>query len=467
MSSTELTNTAALSSPCHDPHTFSAGMRCVDTTDNKRIGVLMEMVGALSRATDPADVLRVYSAGVAQLGGSEGYISLSTRNLRPGEYRITRMLLDASDMSVMASADPWRGHANLPVHTGGFFGHLIRTAYPQLIQHLKLLNDPVLGDKLAHFGSMMAVPLFDDGEPLNWAILLKRDPEAFTMEDLEESILRSNLVGGKVKYTLLAKQLRDANERIRGEMQQIARIQRSLLPQSLPHIPGLSIATSYETFDTAGGDLYDFRLLGRNANGQPDPTGPLAMLIADAAGHGPAAAVVTAMLNAILYAYPYREGDGPASVLAYANEHLYAKRLEGTFVTAFLAQYNPATRELTYARAGHTPPLLKNPASSDGSVARLDAVGGIPLGVLDNTAFENATITLQPGQTLVMYTDGITEAMSPRGEMFGVEGIERALEQCSGEPACVVNSLTTALREHEDGVRPADDQTIVAVKVGT
>lgn len=440
-------------------------MRTIDTMGNPRIPVLMEMVGALSRQTEPRDVLRVFSEGVGRLYGHRGYISLSVRGLRPGEYRITRMLTESNGALRIHSSDPWSVINTMPVHRGGIFGEIIRTAYPELIHDLDIPNDPVVGDALAGFRSLMAIPLFDNGEPLNWAIMLDKEPEAFSVDDLEEQILRANLVGGTVKNTLISKQLREANEQIRQEMEQIARIQRSLLPQSLPHVPGLTIATSYETFDTAGGDLYDFAQLKREENRPVQADDPLAILIADASGHGPAAAVVTAMLNAIIYAYPRERKDGPGPVLEYANRHLFSKRLEGTFVTAFLAVYDPLDRSLVYANAGHNPPLIKD-AGSGGPVKRLDQVGGIPLGVMDDGVFENGKIMLEPGQTLVMYTDGITEAMNPQREMFGTAGIEQALHLCSGEPDCVINSINTALRQHEAGVRPRDDQTIVAVKVG-
>ena len=460
MSSSNLTISAPLKTPTDQ---MLLGMDRVDLTGNPRISVLMELVGTLSRLSEPRDVLRVFSEGMRKLYGLRGYISLSTRNLNPGEYRITRMLTEFDGAMRIHTSDPWSVINTLPIHTGGLFGQIIRSAYPQLIHRLNVPNDPVLGDALSTFGSLMAIPLFDGGEPLNWAIALDADPQGFSMEELEESILRANLVGGTVKNTMMAKQLREANARIQREVEQIAKLQRSLLPQSLPQVPGVSIATSYETFDTAGGDLYDFAVLKPGPEGSTKFDGWLAMLIADASGHGPAAAVLTAMLNTLVYAYP-RRGDGPGAVFEFANRHLHSKRMEGTFVTAFLAVFDPTTRNLIYARAGHNPPLLKNPGTG-GSVTRLEAVGGIPLGIVDEVKFENAQITMAPGQTLVMYTDGITEAMDPHRRMFGVEGIERALEACSGEPACVVNSIMTALKEHQGGVRPSDDQTIVAMKV--
>lgn len=439
------------------------GMQCLDTSNNPRIPVLMELVGAMSRANDPREVLSVFAEGVTKLYGPRGYISLSTRNLRPGQYRITRLLVENAAQKIHL-ADPWSVVASLPIHTGGFLGEIIRSAYPEVIHHLNIQDDPVIGNALADYRAMMAIPLFDNGEPLNWSIQLSKDPEAFTEVELENAILRANLVGGTVKNTLVSKQLREANDRIRSEMENIARIQKALLPQDLPKIPGLTIATSYEAFDTAGGDLYDFRVFNDRLVGVTDkPQDILVMLIADAAGHGPAAAVVSAMLNAILYAYP-ASADGPAAVLDHANRHLCAKRLEGIFVTAFMAAYHPPTRTLVYARAGHNPPLIKN-AGQGGAVRRLEDIGGIPLGIVSDTNYVNGSIVLEPGQTLVLYTDGITEAMNSNREMFGVKGIEDALEQCTGEPACVVNSINAALKEHQGSVRPGDDQTIVAIKV--
>ncbi len=439
-----------------------AGMACVDTSGNPRIPVLMEMVGALSRAGKPQEVLREFAKGLNKLQRNDGFISISTRDLPPGHYRITRQLLGGTPDKI-DSTDPWHDRNEIPVHSGGFIGEIIRQAYPELIHHLNIKNDQVLGNALEEFGSLIAVPLFDNGEPLNWSISLRRNAEGYTVEQLEDAILRNNLVGSTVRNVLAAEEIAKAHDTIRREMHRIADIQRALLPETMPEITDLSIAASYETFDSAGGDYYDFLPLGRLADGRPDPDAPWCLLIADASGHGPAAAVVMAMLHAILHAYPY-VADSPGQVLQHANEQLCAKRIEGTFVTAFMAIYHPTTRQLVYARAGHNPPLIKN-AGPGGSVRRLEAVGGIPLGVMNDIEYEDAAVIIEPGQSLVLYTDGITEAMDSDGVMFGIEGIERALITCTGEPTCVVGSVGNALKEHEAGIRPSDDQTLVVARV--
>jgi sigma-B regulation protein RsbU (phosphoserine phosphatase) len=426
--------------------------------------MLMELVGALSRASDPKSVLLTFAAGYNRIYGPRGYVSLSTRGLGPGEYRITRLMADV-DPEEFAAVDTWSNPAASPVRRGGLLGEIIRSAWPEVIHHLDVPDDPVVGDFFAPFGSLMAIPLFADGEPLNWAITLRKSPEGFSVEELEEAILRSNLVGGTVRSTLMARQLREAHRSIEREIEKIAEIQRSLLPSAMPEIAGLSLAASYETFGSAGGDYYDFLPLGaRDDEGRADPRGPWAIIVADASGHGPSAAVVMAMLHALLHALP-RHPEGPAEMLDFVNEHLHAKRIDNSFVTALVAFYDPVPRRLVYARAGHNPPVLMRRGSGGWVMDRLEEVGGVPLAVLPDVRYEEATIQLEPGQTLVLYTDGVSEARSPEGVMFGVAGIEHSLTECTGAPECVIDHVTTALKIHEATVRPRDDQTLVVVRV--
>ena len=185
------------------------------------------------------------------------------------------------------------------------------------------------------------------------------------------------------------------------------------------------------------------------------------ILIADASGHGPAAAVIMAIVHAILHAYP-REPKGPSEILAHVNKHLIQKRITGSFMTAFLGFYDPRTQVFTYANAGHPPALLKSPG---GTVTELDEVDGFPLGIVDDATYNEASVQLNPGQTVVLYTDGISEAVNAKGQMFGISGLKHSIIRCSGEPDCVAENALVALRKHEAGVRPRDDQTLLAFQV--
>jgi sigma-B regulation protein RsbU (phosphoserine phosphatase) len=317
---------------------------------------------------------------------------------------------------------------------------------------MRLADDPVLGDAVAKMRSAMVLPLYDEGEARYWNIPFRTERAAFRREEMENSWMVANLTGGTNSRLLLVEEVKKLNAALRQQFEEVARVQRSLLPRKTPDIPGVEIATSYLTSDQAGGDYYDFFRFDSGAWG---------ILIADVSGHGAAAATVMAMLHGILHAYT-GPGKAPDAVLKYANKRLLEASIDGTFVTAFLGIYEPETARLTYARGGHNPPLLKNGRS--GEVATLDSVGSLPLGVFEPYDVTSACVQLQPMDTLVLYTDGITEAMNAAREMFGPGRLDEALTGCSGAPDCVVDSVHGALFKHTGSLARKDDQTLVAIR---
>jgi len=435
--------------------------------DPLHIAIAMDLVRGLSSATHPDEVLRVFAEGWSKLGKiSSGYASLSCRGLEPGEYWITRFLLDAA-WSDVAKSDAWLASQEKKICRGGLLGQIVETGMPVAINDLNVPDDPVLGDKLASVRSLMAIPLFEEGEIRNWSIQLSDKPDSFNDKSLRETLVRGNLVGGTVGHVKTAIALREANEKAQAEVQRIASIQRALLPGSLPQIPGLSLATSYETYDQAGGDFYFFHRGGtRSVTPDALPTGQWGIMIGDVSGHGPSAAVVMAMVESIVATYPSRPGSGVGDFLSYINQHLCTKQINGQFVTAFASSYNPDTRELTYARAGHPPPLLRRCDGEGGmTIDQLEGDGGLPLGVYEEETYETATVTLEPGHTLVLYTDGIPETRGPDGSFFGIDGINHALGHCSGQAHCAIDTIMSSVRKHEAGSRPQDDQTLVVFRV--
>lgn len=433
----------------------------MDVEQSESIKLFMDMVIKVSTAERPHDVMKAFSKAMSKTMGDVALITVTCKGLKPGKYKVTR-LIDDKGVNHAETDDPWYKRDELPTATGGFLGKLISTQTPKLCHDLNIDDDPIIGDFLKPYGSLMAVPAFIDGVAMNWAITLRKDPAGFSSADLQESILRANLIGAMVNNVIVNKELRRLNDQMEREVERIANIQRALLPTHLPEITGLEMAASYNTYDRAGGDVYDFVCLKAPPTERAiDPNARWAIMVGDVSGHGPSAAVVMAMLNSILYAYPTLP-EGPAELLTFANRHLCAKRIEENFVTAFMAFYDPETRILSYARAGHPPALLKSP---NAPLRQLDEGGGLPLGVIEDTTYEEHSITLKPLQTLVLYTDGIAESINIEEKMFGIPGIEQSLVDCSGEPDCVVGSIMNALRQHEGGVRPNDDQTIVAIQV--
>ena len=440
----------------------------VDVSTSTRLPVQTDLLTASSRSKDPVTLLRMFAQGLRHLYGRRPVLLLSTHGLAVGEFAIG-LLVGEDGVERIGATEPWTGHG-LPIHgggCGGLLGGIVRRGTPRLLHHLDPRDDPVLPPPLPAIASstacrsLVAVPIYEAGSPHNWLVLLDPAPEGFTLADLEELNLRANLVGAMINHLRVARQLHDAQVYIQREVERIAAIQRALLPPELPAIPGVALAASYATFDRAGGDLYDVRPARLGSDGVPDLW---SLLIADASGHGPSAAVLTAVLDALLRSYA-NEPPGPADMLAYANRLLCGKRLGDAFVTAFLGLYEPATRTLAYAAAGHNPPLLRGPGVPAGRVSSLDRAGGLPLGIACEATYDVATVCLEPGSTLLLYTDGACEAMNPLGELLGMAPIEHVLAGCAGSPGELVEQLLGTLRRHECGRRPCDDQTLLALQL--
>jgi len=214
----------------------------------------------------------------------------------------------------------------------------------------------------------------------------------------------------------------------------------------------------------AGGDLYDFFPLDEHPE-DPAHAGATpsrwCVFIGDIEGHGLAAAMVMAIVQAVLHVNPSGTGT-PAGLLMYGNRQLCSSRIGG-LVTAFLGIYEPASRRLTYATAGHPPPLLRRAA--DEAIRALDAVGSYPLGIDESETFQEASVQLERGDILLLYTDGITDARPTATDLFGVDRLTRMLRDGGDQPAELIDGLRATVRAHEQGEAAKDDQTIVAARV--
>lgn len=430
------------------------------TTDNPNIALLVDAMRAVSRETEPNRVLYTFGRRLHRIRPVDIFLSVSTRGLAPGEYKITRLFrtADMYDESLgerlEEQQNPWLRWDDLPTHVGGFIGDVIALGEPQLMQELDLRGDPAFGDELEGMGSCMALPLFDQGEAINWSFQFRTAHDGFTLEMLEQTLITSNLFGNATRNLVALKQVKELHAALEKQFEEVARVQQMLLPKRLPTVPKMKLAASYLTSTHAGGDYYDFFEF---------PDGRWGVLIADVSGHGAGAATVMAMLHAILHGYS--DSASPASILRYANERLVAAELEGMFVTAFFGVFDPDAATFEYSRAGHNPPRIK---LGTGEVRALDGAATLPLGIFDEFEPTSERVTLSPMDTIILYTDGITEAFSPsgagEGDMFGVHRLDDALEGCSGEPECVVDSVHAALHAHTRSLDRDDDQTLVALR---
>lgn len=434
----------------------------MDEIDLRGHPVLDEYVLVLRRMSalhEPSEIQRLFTSSSRRLDRSIGYISVSRRNLPAGHYKITRTVLNDNDAE-QSTYNPWQKWNDMPLYTGGIIGDLIKEPRPRLIHNLRIENDPVLGDALVPFRSLIAVPLFDDGKDLNWSIMVHPDPKGLSLDQTSEFFMRANLGGRVTKGIIDKNKVEELLAERQRQLLDIANIQRNLLPERLPHLPGIVLATSYLPCNESGGDYYDFFEFS---------DGRLGMIIADVSGHGAGAATVMAMLQTILHEAHQRGSDEePGRVLAYANDALGRRRIDGGFVTAFLGVLSEDKKQLVYANAGHNRPILRRMgAGGVGTVTQIEGGLSFPLGVVSEVEFEQAEINLQPSDSIVMYTDGITEARSrpPEREMFGEQRLHAAIEGCSGAPECVIDSIHRDLFDHTQARDREDDQTIVALRL--
>jgi sigma-B regulation protein RsbU (phosphoserine phosphatase) len=256
----------------------------------------------------------------------------------------------------------------------------------------------------------------------------------------------------------LRDQLLTAQADLHRELKVVGEIQRSLLPEDLPPIPGFDIASYYQPSAMAGGDYFDIVPLVDDQWG---------LIVADVAGHGASAAVIMAVMRTLVHAHLPRNRFLPScEFLEFMNRQMAGTYMrDGRFVTVWCAVLDPAARTLTYASAGHNPPRLVR----RGAVIPLDAVNGLPVGIESDSTYEEVTVTLEPGDLLMCYTDGITEAARVRGgdrEFFETERLDRILiESCLDDARDCVRRVTNAVNAFSGAAVPTDDQTMLVVRV--
>jgi sigma-B regulation protein RsbU (phosphoserine phosphatase) len=414
-----------------------------------RLNVVIQTMREMSRQTDPQEMVRSYARRMQQLLPVDRRISLSRRDLKYPAVRVTRFSEWDEDIN------PWKEPDRLPVLHGGLLSELIYDDVPRIINNLELSPDDPSYPFLEGQRSLMALPLYDRGESLNMVVLGRTIPDAFDVNELPERVWMSNLFGRAAMNLVLAEQLEEAYRQVDRELQAVADIQRSLLPQEMPRIDTLKIATHYQTSRRAGGDYYDlFRLTD-------DQWG---LLIADVSGHGTPAAVMMAVTHCIAHVYP-GEPTPPDRLLRYLNRQLtrHYTAQSGHFVTAFYGVYEARTRRLTYSCGGHNPPRLLRCGS--GSVHSLDEATMPPLGFMTDIEYGSHQIQLEPGDRLVLYTDGVIEAQNASGEMFGTHRLDESLCRCTGGVEQSIERVLAHLEAFTGGQPAADDRTLLIADV--
>ncbi|MFQ6101982.1 MAG: PP2C family protein-serine/threonine phosphatase [Anaerolineae bacterium] len=240
--------------------------------------------------------------------------------------------------------------------------------------------------------------------------------------------------------------------RLERELQMAYEVQAELLPRETPQVPGWEFAARWQPAREVAGDYYDFI---------PGHGGQLGLVIADVSDKGMPAALFMALTRSIVRASVNR-APSPADGIAHANRLICADSTGGMFVTLFYALLNAETGEITYVNAGHNPPLLCR-ADQD-HLTELTRTG-MALGVVEDTPFEQRALRLNPGDFILLYTDGVTDATDAHGQDFGMERLQRVVLDHRHAPAAdVMAVLERAIGDFASSAAPFDDVAMVVMR---
>ncbi len=253
---------------------------------------------------------------------------------------------------------------------------------------------------------------------------------------------------------------REEAARLAGEMDAARRIQIGMLPESDNAFPGetrLHLKAFMQPAKMVGGDFYDFFMLDSNR---------LFFMIGDVSGKGLPASLFMAVSKTLCHSLAIRHEDNVRKMAQVFNAELSHENPEMLFVTGIIAVLDLRDGNMVFCNAGHDAPYLITPAT--GTLLRLEAEGGgPPFSVMEDFPYDSAQINLKPGDILILFTDGITEAMNPAGELFGSTRLKNWLEKAataSQSPASLCKSLETVIRCFENKAGAADDKTLLILQ---
>jgi serine phosphatase RsbU (regulator of sigma subunit)/putative methionine-R-sulfoxide reductase with GAF domain len=250
-------------------------------------------------------------------------------------------------------------------------------------------------------------------------------------------------------------------ERMRQELEVAHRIQASFLPETCPDLPGWELAALWRSARQVGGDFYDFVPLPPAHGEDPADGKRFGVVIADVADKGVPAALFMALSRTLVRTMTI-DGREPASAIARANELIIADARSGLFVTLFYVVLAPGSGDIIYVNAGHVPPLWVQ--AQAGRVQEVRAPG-MALGILEDVEFEQHQASLEVGDSLILYTDGITDAANERQEMFGRQRLTETVHQFRHESTeGLLRRIDEAVARHVGDVPQSDDFTLVVAR---
>jgi serine phosphatase RsbU (regulator of sigma subunit) len=340
-----------------------------------------------------------------------------------------------------------------PVDNELVFGKLAREQMPLMLEDTanSALIEP---EYMQKFGvrSLLVVPLVTRGEIVG-AMLVDQGsrPSRFTPHEIDVVMAIANQAAVAIEGARLSREAED-KRRIEYELGLARQIQTSFLPESCPVVPGYEICSMWQTAREVSGDFYDFVAL----NGER-----IAITIADVSDKGIAAAMFMALSRTILRTMTIGKPT-PRETVERANDVILADARSEMFVTVFHGVLDPRQHQFAYVNAGHNPPLFYRAARQDLTTLKEH---GIALGVMPNITLEEQTVAFQPGDLLLMYTDGVTDAINANEEEFGTERLaDLVISNAHLAPDALLDEIKRAVADFAGEGIHFDDLTMIALK---
>jgi phosphoserine phosphatase RsbU/P len=276
---------------------------------------------------------------------------------------------------------------------------------------------------------------------------------AFTEEHERMLATLGSYIAIALENARLYEEARETERRLQTDLSTAREIQRGLLPTGAREIPGLELAAIYEPARELGGDFYDFLPYGQ---------GRLAMLLGDVSGKGTAAALFASLAIGIVREHVVEHPCHPNEMLAMLNTRLHKAHFDSRFIATLFSVYDASTRKLTLSNAGGPYPLLVR----DGVVQSV-RIAGIPLGLFPDTQYDEITLDLVPGDTVLFASDGILESFNADLEEFGPDRLTSVLSNVSPNQSAeeIAAAILAATDDYSAGAIASDDRTLLVLRV--
>lgn len=339
--------------------------------------------------------------------------------------------------------------SELPLKLGeGFIGSVAVSAEP-IISH-DVRQNPVYVNARDRTRSEMVAPIISNEEVIGVFDLESDDLNAYSDDDLEVLLMLASQVAIIIEKVMLHEQMIE-KKRLEGQLEVARQVQLELLPPSDPQLAGFDISAYNFPTEEVSGDYYDW---------VPIYEDQIGLVIADVSGKGVPAALLMAFLRASLRNATHT-GYATHISMSKVNNLLWESIERNQFVTAFYGRLDATNRTLAYSNAGHNPPLL---IDAEGRTRYIDR-GGLPLGMFNDTRYHEYYLSFSPGDMLVLYTDGATEAANVNDEEFGRDRLAEAAKSAYSLSAReVIGRMEKAVLEWTGGLGATDDVTFFVIK---